>query len=131
MRKSLTTNNDLNNRPSMKKVVAAGLAALTLGGSLSAAGAADAQARYHGYYGHRGYDRGGTALAAGIAGLAIGAAVAGQPRYYGAYPAYGYGYGPRYYAPYAYYGPRPYYRTSCFFWRHDRWGRAYRVRTWC
>ena len=64
-----------------------------------AAGLATADARdYHGGYGYRGgWDHhggnGGAALVAGIAGLAIGAAIAesGHPHYRGGY-AYGYGY---------------------------------------
>jgi hypothetical protein len=78
-----------------------------------------AQAQPYGYgWGYRQpYGWGGGAVAAGVIGGAIlgGLAVAAsRPAYYGygAYPAYGYGYGgsygrPGYYAPRrAYYGPR-------------------------
>ena len=60
----------------------------------------------------RGYGWGGAAVAAGIAGLALGAAAASQP-YYGPPPAY-YGPPPAYYGPpaypYAYSYPAPYYQ---------------------
>jgi hypothetical protein len=86
----------------MRKTLTAGLAALTFGGAIAAAAIpASAEARsYHGGYGYRGgygyhHGNGGAALAAGIAGLAIGAAIAdnSRPHYaYGyGYPAYGYG----------------------------------------
>ncbi|WP_293370651.1 hypothetical protein [Phenylobacterium sp.] len=83
----------------MNKILTAAIAAITLGGAVSAtATAADARpygghGNYGGHYG-RGY--GGAALA-GVAGLAIGAAIAG-PHYYG-----GPYYGPAYYGP-GYYG---------------------------
>ena len=86
----------------MRKIIAAGLAALTVAGGL-AAGPAFAQ-RYH-----RDYDRhhgdAGAAVAAGIAGLAVGAAIAngGQGDYRD-----GYYYGPPRYA-YDYYYGRDYY----------------------
>jgi hypothetical protein len=95
----------------MKKVLTAALAALTLGGAVATA-AAPADARpYDGhYYGGGHYyrhDNGGAAVAAGVVGLALGAALASNahPYYYdrgyydrGYYgPAY---YGPGYYAPY-------------------------------
>ena len=91
----------------MRKFIVAGIAALTLAGGLSA-GPAAAQ----GYY-HREYDRhrdrdSGAAVAAGIAGLALGAALAdnGRGRYADGYyygpPGYAYDY---YYGP-GYYGPR-------------------------
>ena len=84
----------------MRKTLAAALAALTAGGAMAATvlpTTADARPYGH-YYGHRG--NGGAAVAAGIAGLAIGAAIASDhPRYYS------YGYGPAYYD----YGPGPYY----------------------
>jgi hypothetical protein len=89
----------------MRKTLAAGLAALTFGGAVAAAAVpATAEARpYHGgYYGHHGHgDAAGAAIVAGIAGLALGAALSdNHPHYYsrsyyGGYPAYGYGYGPR------------------------------------
>jgi hypothetical protein len=100
----------------MRKVLTSALAALTLGGAIAAT-AAPADARPHGwggghyygggyrYYGHHGSGA-GTAIAAGVAGLALGAALAGNSGhsyyrggyydrgYYGGgyygYPAYGY-----------------------------------------
>lgn len=87
----------------MKKTLTAALAALTLGGAITATAATGAEARPYGhggghYYGHRGGYGGGGAVAAGIAGLAIGAAIAGPHYggYYGPGP-YAYGYGPGYY----------------------------------
>jgi hypothetical protein len=83
----------------MNTKIKAGVAALLAAGSMAAT-AAPANAYgywggHGGYYGHgRGYG-GGALLGAGIAGLAVGAALAA--------PHYGYGYGPRYYGP-AYYG---------------------------
>ncbi|HEX3700991.1 MAG TPA: hypothetical protein VHV27_09990 [Phenylobacterium sp.] len=86
----------------MRKTLTAGLAALTLGGAIAAAAVpATAEARsFHGggrggWDHHRGHGGGG-ALVAGIAGLAIGAALAdGGHHYYRG--GYGYGYGPDYY----------------------------------
>lgn len=97
----------------MRKILTATVAALTLGGAMVAT-AAPAEARpYHGgYYGGRGYYGGGhryyghhgsnagAAVAAGVVGLALGAALASPGPYYGSgyyrggygYPAYGYGY---------------------------------------
>ncbi len=79
----------------MRKIIATGLAAATLLSGLGISSTASAQYR-HGYYHH---DGGGAALAAGIAGLAVGAAIAGSHPYYHHYRPYygGYGY---------YYGPR-------------------------
>jgi hypothetical protein len=90
----------------MNKILTAAIAAITLGGAVSAtATAADARPYGgHGYYGgHYGHGRGyGGAALAGIAGLAIGAAIASDhPRYYGGGPYYG---GPAYYGAPAYYG---------------------------
>ncbi len=74
----------------MRKIIATGLAAATLLGGLSIGSTASAQYRH--YYRHDG--NAGAAVAAGIAGLAVGAALADRP-YYGGYYArpYGYGYG--------------------------------------
>lgn len=116
----------------MRKFLAAGLAALTLGGAMAAAavpaqaephggghfggghyggghaGFAGGHGGYGGYrggygrggWGHGGYYRGGgygwgVPLAAGIAGLAVGSALAApyDDGYYG-YPGYAYDYGP-------------------------------------
>ena len=112
-------------RSKMKKTLAAGLAAITLGGAaIASATPAAAQwgwgPRYGGYhygYRHRPYYGGGGAVAAGlIGGLAIGALAAR--------PAYGY-------APVGYYGgyaPVAYgYGGECFVERRrtiDPWGRV-------
>jgi hypothetical protein len=85
----------------MRKTLTAALAALTLGGAISATAVTSAEARpyAHAYYGgHYHHGNGGAAVAAGIAGLAIGAAIA-SPHYYGGGPYYG----PAYYGP-GYYG---------------------------
>lgn len=97
----------------MRKLISTALAAVTLAGAVAAT-AAPAQARdwdhgrggyYHGgdyrggYYGR---DNTGTAVAAGVVGLALGAALASSGDhggYYYARPAsYGYYYGPPRYA---------------------------------
>jgi hypothetical protein len=103
----------------MRKLITALLAAGTMAGAIfGAAAPASAQMRggwhgggWHGggYYGgwHGGGSNWGLPLAAGIAGLAVGAAIAhpyyssgyygyAYPAYGYAYPAYGYGYGPAY-----------------------------------
>lgn len=88
----------------MRKVLTAGVAALTLAGALAVT-AAPAEAAPWGYYHHYGYwrgDGGGAALAAGVLGLAAGAAIASS-----SHPYYGY-YGGPYYAGGPYYGG-PYY----------------------
>ncbi len=93
----------------MRKSLAAAMAAITFGGAVAAA-AVPAEARPYDHYGYRGghNSRGndGAAIVAGIAGLAIGAALAdsgnhsyGHRAGYYPRPAYGYGYG--YAAPYA------------------------------
>jgi hypothetical protein len=94
----------------MNKLLTAAIAAITLGGAVNAtATAADARPYGgHGYYGgHYGHDRGyGGAALAGIAGLAIGAAIASDhPHYYRGY------YGGPYYGD-AYYGPG--YYGTCY-----------------
>jgi len=98
----------------MRKLITAGLAALTIAGTLAAAGAADAQNRSR-----RNND--GAVVAAGIAGLAVGAAIAsgGNERYY----ADDYGrrqYRPGYYDGY-YYGPR----SSAYGYYNSQDGRDY------
>ncbi len=95
----------------MRKTLTAALAALTLGGAISATAVTGAEARpgyYHGGYYHHGGGRGGVALAAGVAGLAIGAALASDHGYYRGYYGPSYYYGPP--GPY-YYGPATCYAT--------------------
>jgi hypothetical protein len=84
----------------MRKALTAAMAAITLGGAVCAtATTADARPHgYHGYYGHHRHGNGGAAVAAGVVGLALGAALAGDHDryydrgYYGGPYAYGYGY---------------------------------------
>jgi len=93
----------------MRKFLTAAVAALTLGGAMVAT-TAPAEARpygwgggYGGYHGYHYYGHGGNpgvAVAAGIAGLAVGAALASPRPYYNGY--YGGGYGGGYYPGYAY-----------------------------
>jgi hypothetical protein len=103
---------DLIKEANMRKALTAAMAAITLGGAALAT-AAPAQAQHHGggyhggggyrggYGGHYGRGNGGAAVAAGVVGLALGAAIASNNHgyydrgYYGA-PAYAYGYGPGY-----------------------------------
>jgi hypothetical protein len=99
----------------MRKILTAGLAALTIaGGAVATTAPADAApyhgggswhgggGGYHGGYGYRGgYGYGGAALAAGVIGFGLGAALSGPYNGYG----YGYGYGPGYYASDYYGGP--------------------------
>ena len=116
----------------MRKMIAAGLAALTVAGGLSA-GPAAAQYhrdyRHHGGYNYYRHDNSGAAVAAGIAGLAIGAALANGG--HGEY-ADGYYYGPPSYAYDYYYGPRYYGPRRCEtreMW--DPYVRGYVQRTRC
>jgi hypothetical protein len=86
----------------MRKFITAAVAALTLGGAMVAT-TAPAEARpyghggyYHGGYRYYGHGRGvgpGVAIAAGVAGLAVGAALASPRGYYGGGGYYGAGYG--------------------------------------
>ena len=114
-------------RSKMKKTLAAGLAAVTLGGAVIAS-ATPASAQWgwgprYGYgYGYRPYYGGGAVAAGLVGGLALGA-LAARPAY--AYPYYGGGY-----APVGYYGGG----GECFIERRrtvDPWGRVIvrRVRT--
>ena len=79
----------------MRKALTAAMAAITLGGAICAtATSADARPFRDGHF--RG-GRGGAAVAAGVVGLALGAAIASDhgPYYRGYYgPGYAYGYGP-------------------------------------
>jgi hypothetical protein len=97
----------------MRKVLTAALAAITLGGAVCAT-AAPAEARDHDHYyggryygGHRHNDA-GAAVAAGVLGLALGAALAGDHGYsergYNDRGYYGRGYYDREYYPGDYYG---------------------------
>ena len=103
----------------MRKALTAAMAAITLGGAVCAA-AVPAEARPHGggyyggyggYGGYRHHGNGGAALAAGVVGLALGAAIASDHGYYdrGYYGNYGPGYG--YYGGPAYAYDYPAYRT--------------------
>jgi hypothetical protein len=104
----------------MKKSLAAAMAALTFGGAIAAT-AAPAEARdwghgHRGYYGGGGWDHrygnGDAALAAGVLGLAVGAALADSG-------GRGY-YGPAYYDRGGYYGyERPYRICESRHWRWD------------
>ncbi len=79
----------------MKKFLTGALAALTMGGALAATAVPASAYPFHGGYGYRGGWGPGGVAAAGLIGLAAGAALA--PHYYA--PGY---YAPSYYA----YGPR-------------------------
>ena len=98
----------------MRRSLAAAMAAITFGGAVAAT-AAPAEARpYRGDYGRRHHNNNdaGVAIAAGVVGLALGAAIAGNNGPRGGYydrgygrayapgyaygPGYGYGYAPRY-----------------------------------
>jgi hypothetical protein len=81
----------------MRKVLTTAMAAVTLGGAVAAAATPAAAQHYHGgyhgYYGHH-HDNAGPAIAAGVLGLALGAAIASN----------GHGYGHSYYYDRPYYG---------------------------
>ena len=101
----------------MRKALTAAMAAITLGGAVCAtATTADARPYGHDYYGgHHGHGDGGAAIAAGVVGLALGAAIASNSGPYYSHGYYDRGYYDRgYYAPapvYAYGYDDPYYRT--------------------
>ena len=94
----------------MRKALTTAIAALTLGGAVCAT-AAPAEAQYYRggygghYYGHR-HNDGGAALAAGVVGLALGAALASN-----SHPYYGHSYRHSYYAPGYYDYDYPAYQT--------------------
>jgi len=105
----------------MRKSLTVAMTALTFGGAIAAT-AAPAQARPHGYYdnryyGHR-HGNSDAAIVAGVAGLAIGAALASNGRGYsnGGYYSRGYAYDP-YYGDRYYARPRYVYRTC----ESERW----------
>jgi hypothetical protein len=99
----------------MKKSLAAAMAAITFGGAVAATALPAQAERYehHGGYGYGGYgrgyegrrdyghrDNGGAALAAGVVGLALGAALASSSNHSYGYGNRGYGgYNNGYYAP--------------------------------
>lgn len=99
----------------MRKSLTAALAAITFGGAIAAT-AAPAEARDHrGYYRydrHHHHDNTGAAVAAGVVGLALGAALASSSNNHGYYSR-GYAYNDRYYGDRyyrgGYYAPRAYY----------------------
>lgn len=105
----------------MRKFLTTAIAALTFGGAVAAT-AAPAQAhdyyRHDGYYRHHsGSDKAAVAVAAGIAGLALGAALSdggsrrsrGYSSYSYGYRSNGYAYDPRYDDYYGDYYGRGYY----------------------
>ncbi|HEX4095612.1 MAG TPA: hypothetical protein VHX64_02730 [Caulobacteraceae bacterium] len=102
----------------MKKILTGALAALTVGG-VALGGASEASAR--------GWGPGpGAAVVAGIAGLAVGAAIASNQPYYAPAPVYYAAPPPAYYAGPAYYGYVGRCRAE---WRWSpRWGHYERVR---
>lgn len=109
----------------MRKSISAALAAVTFAGAVAAAaGPAQARDYYNRDYRHHGGGNTDTAIVAGVAGLAIGALLAGSSNrsrgyssggYYGPPPRYGYGDGYGYGRPYGYGSPYAYggrgYRT--------------------
>ena len=104
----------------MKKILTGALAALTLGGVVLG-GASQASARDWDHHGDR-----GAAVVAGIAGLAIGAALASDHPYYAPAPVYYRAPPPAYYEGPAYYSYERHCRVE---WRWDRhWGHYERVR---
>ncbi len=121
---------------SMMKKVGLGIALAAT--ALTAAAPAEAQrygrggyGSYGGYghgYGRGGYDRGGTAVVAGIAGLAIGAALASNnDRYRDSYyydRGYPQNYDRSYYSDHGYYPQDGYYAYSY----RDRYARCYTER---
>jgi hypothetical protein len=119
----------------MRKSLTVAVAALTFGGAVAAT-AAPAQARPHGgyygggynggYYGHRHHGGNDAAIVAGVAGLAIGAALASGSHNRGYYNGgyYNSGYYGRSYAYDPYYGDRYYYSRPRYVYRtceSERW----------
>ena len=114
----------------MRKILTASLAALTLAGAIGA-GSASAQDHRDWHRGHD-HDNSGAAVAAGIAGLAVGAALASgdQGRYDGYRGGYYYGspeYAYRYYYGDGYSGARRCHTRNVW----DPYARAYIQRTRC
>ena len=115
----------------MKHFIAAGLAVLTMAAAVAPAATAFAQDGRHNDqngYRHDGdrRDNNGNAVAAGIAGLAVGAALANRGEYRG-----GYYYGQPQYAYDYYYGPNYSGRRHCHssrYWDRDNHGYGQRTR---
>ena len=103
----------------MKKILTGALAALTVGGVVLGGSSTASAREWHGGGGNA-----GAAVAAGIAGLAIGAALASNNHGYYDRGYYGSSYGPAYYAPAYGYG----YRHCRLETRWSRWGGYERVR---
>ncbi|WP_207801754.1 hypothetical protein [Phenylobacterium hankyongense] len=133
----------------MKKSLAAAMAAITFGGAVAATALPAQAERYehHGGYDHGGYgrgyeggryyghrDNGGAALAAGVVGLALGAALASSNNHSYGYSNRSYGYNNGYYAPsygYSGYGyDEPYQVCESRRWVYDPYiGRRVMVRS--
>ncbi len=113
----------------MKRIIAAGLAALTMAAAITPAVTASAQDRHDQRHDGYRHNDNGTAVAAGLAGLAVGAAIASSNR--GAYRN-GYYYGQPQYAYDYYYGPNYTGVRHCRNSRYwDRGSNGYQNRTWC
>lgn len=112
----------------MRKILTAAMAALTFGGAVAATASPaaahdwdhdDHGGYYGGGYSRHDHDNGGIAIAAGVVGLALGAALAGGGHSYSYGPSYRSYYGSYYDGPYerpAYYAA-PAYRVC----ESERW----------
>jgi hypothetical protein len=104
----------------MQKSLAAAMAALTFGGAVAATAVpAEARPHYNGYYDYRHHsgNGAGTAIAAGIAGLALGAALSSSS-HGNSYARGGYAYDRGYY-PRGYVYERPYRVCESERWVYD------------
>ena len=102
----------------MANLVKKAVLGTVLGASVLTAVAPAADAQRYGYRNYRHHDDGGAAIVAGIAGLAIGAALAGNDRY-----------NPRYDYDRRYYQQRGYYPTDGYYYqdyqqRYRGWDRC-------